>query len=719
MNGPTLFGRNARSARPWRRLGVATLVAMALTLAGGVRAAVSPSVETEHLTAFLVSEHDEVVPGQPFVAALVLVPERGWHTYWQNPGDTGLPTRVDWTLPEGASAGEFLWPAPERIEFGELINYGYHGQVVLPVVVSPGSGLAPGARFDLAGRARWLVCEEVCIPGRADLSLTLPVAAADAAAPVAASGRWRARLERALVEAPQPLDAGPARFAADGDGELALEVVDPPDDLLARASGIEFFPLTRDVFDYGTAPVVTRDGRRLHVRAGVETAPLEGAISGVLVVDGPDGVRQYRVEAEPASAPIPAPANAAADASAPALAVVLLLGFAGGVVLNLMPCVFPVLSLKVLKLVEGGAHGAMARRLSGLAYAAGTIASFLVVAAVLIGLRGAGQEIGWGFQLQSPPFVAAMAYLMFFLGLSLSGVVEVGAGLTRVGNVRTDETKLAGSFLTGVLATIVATPCTAPFMGTAMGYAMTQPVPVALAVFAALGLGLASPFLVISFVPALAGRLPRPGRWMATLKEFLAFPLYLTAVWLVWVLARQAGTDALAGVLVGAVLIGFAAWVWRRGVQGGVDRVLPKALAGLGVAGAVALLPGLPGFGAGSSEDASAYPATAYSGARLEEALASGRTVFVNFTADWCITCKVNERVAIGRASVVQAFEARDVVYLKGDWTEADPEITRVLESFGRSGVPLYLVYRKGATEPRVLPQILTPELVRAAVGAG
>ena len=702
--------------------------ALALLLAGA--SAIAAAAESEpargpHVEALLVTEHDTVAPGQPFVAALVLRPDRGWHSYWQNPGDTGLPTRIEWRLPEGAEAGAIQWPAPERIAFGDLTNYGYHGEVVLPMTISPGADLAPGGAFELAGRARWLVCDDVCIPGSAELALTLPVAERV----TASEGPWPRRLAAALAAAPQPLGAERAVFELSDEAVLTELAGALPDDF-ARGR-LEFFPLIREAVDHGSAPLVARDGAaRVVVRtARAPDAASPDRLAGVLVHRTGDTVRQYRFDAAPAAAPIRLPDDASAvsgsaAAGPPALALVWLLGFAGGLVLNLMPCVFPVLSLKVLKLVDSGRHDARGRRRSGLAYTAGTVTTFLVVAAVMLALRAAGQEIGWGFQLQSPAFVGAMAYLMFFLGLALSGGVEVGAGLTRFGNVAADESRLSGSFLTGVLATVVATPCTAPFMGTAMGYAVTQPVAIAMSVFAALGLGLASPFLAIAFVPGLAAWLPRPGRWMQTLKQFLAFPLYLTAVWLAWVLARQAGTDAVGALLVGAVLIGFAAWVARLGAAGG-RRPAPLAAALVSVAAALWLLPGIggPDDGAGGPArqdvSAAAYPVAPFSESRLEAALDEGRTVFVNLTADWCITCKVNERVAIDRPSVHAAFAEREVVYLKGDWTEADPAITRVLERFGRTGVPLYLVYRDGDARPTVLPQLLTPELLRDAVGAG
>ena len=425
-----------------------------------------------------------------------------------------------------------------------------------------------------------------------------------------------------------------------------------------------------------------------------------------------------------------APQSQSSHAGAPvSIATAILFAFLGGLILNAMPCVFPVLSLKVIGLVQSNVGGDPVdlkkhRHQHGIAYTAGVVVSFVAIALVLILLRGLGEQIGWGFQLQSPAFIAALAIIIFVLGLSLSGVIEIGSSLQNIGNQAPDsqsDQHWYGAFWTGVLATVVATPCTAPFMGTAMGFALSQPVIVTLIVFVAMALGLASPFLAIAFIPKLADLMPRPGMWMVRLKEFLAFPLYLTAVWLVWVFARQAGTNAAALLLVALVCAAMTSWAWQIRFNSNY-KALWTSLSGVMLAATiyttyvacvqVAIAPAEP---SSSTVKATNQTSIAYSQDVLQTALERGDTVLVNMTADWCITCKVNEKVALKSPTVQSVLQEDDVTYIKGDWTNSDPTITRYLDSFGRNGVPLYVVYRPGA-QPQILPQILTPSSVVAAL---
>ncbi|MFP5307459.1 MAG: protein-disulfide reductase DsbD family protein, partial [Gammaproteobacteria bacterium] len=441
-------------------------------------------------------------------------------------------------------------------------------------------------------------------------------------------------------------------------------------------------------------------------------------VGGVLVVERGGTTQAYEITASagsvapvagPGLQPAPHAAPSADDAAAPpAFALVLAFALIGGLILNLMPCVFPVLSLKALSLVKSGGDNAGERRRQTYAYTAGVVGSCVAVAAAMLALRGAGSAIGWGFQLQSPVFVALMAYLLFALGLSLSGAAQLGTGLMNLGGGLAARPGLTGSFFTGVLAVVVASPCTAPFMGTALGYAMTQPAYVALLVFATLGLGLALPFLLIGWFPALARVLPRPGPWMEHFKQFMAFPLYLSVVWLLWVLARQTDAQTLARALLGLVAIAFALWLWNR--RGPLAATLKLG----SLAGAIALASVAP---APAVAIATPTNSEAWSPARVAELRADGRTIFVDFTADWCLSCKVNERVALKSDRVERAFAERDVAMLVGDWTRSDPAITAELARFGRNGVPLYLVYVRGG-EPKVLPQLLTPDIVIDALDA-
>jgi thiol:disulfide interchange protein DsbD len=512
------------------------------------------------------------------------------------------------------------------------------------------------------------------------------------------------------------------------------------------AEGAYFFPYTWGAIDPAAPQRLERDrdGVRLIMAAGGELS--EGNLAGVVVfnperaADDPRR-RAIAVEAALGAAAVggqPGAAGASVAGSgtsatggraAPGLIMAIGLALLGGLILNVMPCVFPVLSIKAMGVLRH-ASDRRALRLSGLSYTAGVLVFVGLVAGALIALKAAGQEVGWGFQLQSPGFVAVMALLVFTLGLSLSGVFAVGGSMMGWGAGLADDRggSVRGSFFTGALAALVATPCTAPFMGIALGFALTQPWPVALAVFLALGLGLALPYLALTFLPGAARLLPRPGAWMERLKQALAFPLYLTAAWLVWVLALQAGAGAVLALLVAMVLAAFAAWLYdiAQGLNGGRRGFARAACLAAGVgalalalwpqAGAAPLPAAAANPGSGVARTADRLAAEPFSFARLEELRAAGTPVFVNLTAAWCITCQVNERLALSSPRVAQVFSERGIVYLKGDWTNRDPEVTRLLESFGRSGVPLYLFYPPGDARAEILPQFLTESIVVDAV---
>lgn len=669
------------------RLFACLFALLAITMA---KAEAAP-VRTENAEAELVAE-GAAVPGQPLTVALRLKARPGWHTYWQNPGDTGLATTIAWTLPPGASAGPIQWPLPSALPVGPLTNYGYKGEVWLLSDIAVPVGFT-GDSFDLKARADWLICAEICVPEGADLSLRVPVAAQPApdAAQSLAFERTRALLPLPL---PDPLVASRAG--------TALEIL-LPEALLPRTA--HFFPLDGDVV-VAAAPQAL-EGSRL--TATLEPGFAGDRLRGVLVLESDGWTRGFTVDAPLAGAVPPPPAPVPAVQAEPiGLALALLFAFLGGLILNLMPCVLPVLSIKVMSLAGHG-QGARAQ---GIAYSLGVVACFLVLATALIALRAGGEAIGWGFQLQSPAVVAVLAYLFFGLGLWMLDLVSFGNRLMGVGEGLTRRGGVAGSFGTGLLAAVVATPCTAPFMGAALGYALTRPSVEALAIFVALGLGLSSPFLLISFVPGLARLLPRPGQWMVRLKKILAFPLFGSAVWLLWVLAVQTGATAVATAGTGLLLIGFAAFVLRE-FEGIGGRLV--ALAALIGALAIAVLPA-----GGPSPRAVAIEAGSepFTPARLAELRAAGKPVFVNLTAAWCITCLVNEQVALDRPAVKKALADTGTAYLVGDWTNRDPEITRLLAENGRSGVPLYLLYRVGGGAPVVLPQLLTEGLVVETLAA-
>ncbi|MDH4459544.1 MAG: protein-disulfide reductase DsbD family protein [Nevskia sp.] len=682
------------------------------------------AVKTDHVEAELVAESTTLRAGADNSLALRLVPEAGWHVYWRNPGDSGLPTSIAWTLPDGLVAGDLQWPYPHRETLGQIVNYGYSEQVLLPVTLTVAADVVTPEPLLIRAKAKWLVCKDICIPGSADLELQLPLASE--ANPGGIDERWREAFANARSELPQPAPA---------DWQLRFQIRETADDktlsLAIRGTGIgsaddlAFFPYASDLINHSASirRVLDNDGNlRLSQTLSDYFVKAPASVEGVLVIHDGGGDKAWEISATPGSvAPVPASAeappklveSAAALEPPPAYLLVLLFALLGGLVLNLMPCVFPVLSIKAMSLVDARGSTLGKQRSHALAYTAGVLLSFLGLSGLLIALRSSGAAIGWGFQLQHPGFVAALAYLFFAMGLSLSGVVEFGTRLMGVGQSLASAEGYRGSFFTGVLAVAVASPCTAPFMGTALGYALSQPAYVALTVFAALGLGLALPFLAIGFVPALAKVLPRPGKWMENFKQFMAFPLYLTTVWLLWVLGGLTDRNGMTLALLGLTLIAFALWLWNR--SSGIATVMKFAA----IAAALALLasPLLAkqvAGPAGGVADASHEP---YSEARLAELRAEGRTVFVDFTADWCITCKVNERVALASTDVRKAFAERKVAWLVADWTREDPAITAALARFGRNGVPLYLVYADHA-EPAVLPQLLTPDIVISALPA-
>lgn len=649
-------------------------------------------IEAPHIEVALLSEVASVQPGESFSVGVLLEPEEGWHTYWLNPGDTGLPTRVSWDLPDDVSAGGLQWPYPERADYQGLTNYGYNGPALLIADIEVPANYSRDS-VDIAAQVDWLVCEEVCIPGQGTLDISLPVGESSFSEDAGLFAETRAAH-------PVPLEFESANFQFGAEAVIQIHGVQP--DALSF-DRIEFFPLQQGYANNSATPRIIRAVDGLLIQTGLKEANITvpDELEGLLVIESDGEVRAVQFVAQPDPSLIPGSAPAATlDAS---LMLMLLFALLGGLILNLMPCVFPILSLKALSIVESSQYSAAQRRLHGMAYTAGVVVCFLVVAGVLLGLRAAGQEIGWGFQLQSPIFVTALAYLLFVLGLSLSGFIELGTSLMRLGNLANDSTGSAGSFLTGALAVIVATPCTAPFMGTAMGVALTLPTYLALLIFVALGVGLALPILAVSFIPAVARWFPKPGAWMVTFKEFLAFPLYLTVIWLLWVLARQTDVSTLALVLIGLVLISFSIWLWKQASHA-KHRWISRSLSLVALLLAILILPTQVGGNRGET----LLESQPWSNAALTAGTSSGRPVFVNFTADWCITCKVNERLVLETETMAELFRSNEVVYLKGDWTNADENITRVLAQFGRSGVPLYLLYMPGNDEPTIMPQILT-----------
>ena len=684
----------------------------AVGLAAAIPALAGSATNPHPVTARLLPELSAIARGATLWVDLHLDIAPGWHTYWRNPGDSGLPTEIAWTLPAGFDAGDIVWPVPERFVVEGLGNYGYRDTVDLLIPITVGQDVKPGETARLDAAVSWLVCSDICIPGDAKLALALPVAAIPAAPDPAATELFAAA--RSRLPKPAAFEAG---FGATKD-QLRLMLPE------AAFAGIEqpsavFFPFDANVVDAAAEPKLQRRGSGFELllqRASTPAAIVPNSLDGDLVLRGAKGSEQA-VSLHATQAAISAGESSAEIAWWQALLFALL----GGIVLNLMPCVFPVLSLKLVSLAGIGDRAAHHH---AAAYAAGVILSFAALGGARLMLRAGGSAIGWGFQLQSPIVVGLLAYLLFAMGLSLSGVADFGLGLAGVGGRFAGREGLGGAFATGILATIVATPCTAPFMGAALGFALLAPAPLALAIFVALGIGLALPLAIATLIPGFARLLPRPGRWMVLLKQLLAFPLYGTVAWLVWVLIQEVGPEGALMALFGLVLVGFAVWVYgTTRLAGPALRRAGTVLAAAGTAAALLLaLTATPSSARPeqistqqtASRDGLRYER--FSPARLDALTAERRPVFVNLTAAWCITCLVNEHATLDTAAVRQAFVEHQIVALKGDWTRQDPEITAWLQKFGRSGVPLYLLYDRSGMA-NVLPQILTRSEVLDAIG--
>ncbi len=663
----------------------------------------------------LMSEVQAIEPGQPFWVAFEQAIKPEWHTYWKNPGDSGFATTLTWDLPDGFEAEPMIWPTPERIPFGPLLNYGYSEGVVFPVKITPPATL-PSGDVTLSVKGQWLVCRDICIPEEETLTLTLPVA--NEARPIIpdADGYFKQVREKL----PQPVQWA-AKFK-EQDGKFVIDLdAGSQNQALLSASSVALFPeewgLYKAVPEVVFSQLDQSQIRFLIERGDRNLSEVENAYFVLSFVDAQGEKKSYRFTATKevgviaSSDPVVSSvAQSESKENSITLVAALILALLGGLVLNLMPCVFPVLSLKALSLANQADKERAYIRAGGLMYTLGVLLSFALIAGVMIALKAGGDTIGWGFQLQNPLMVGGLAVLLFVIGLNLSGLFEF-KGLS-FGGKALQGNSLLSSFLTGVLATLVATPCTAPFMGAAMGYALIQPSIIALLIFLTLGFGLAFPYLLLCFVPGFQKILPRPGAWMETAKQFLAFPMYGSTIWLVWVLSQQAGPHGVAAILTIMLLAAFAIWVFAKGYSGKIFALMAVILA---IFSFLSLKSENQNIEAKETQGV-------YSEQALQDALAGDQGVFVNMTASWCITCKINERVAIKTQSIQTLFADQKIVYLVGDWTNRNPEITKFLNSHGRNGVPLYLYYapkkdgQNSRPEPVVLPQILTPSTIEDVI---
>jgi thiol:disulfide interchange protein DsbD len=695
-------------------------------------------VKAQHLTAELVELGPAIAPGGAQMVGLVLTIEEHWHVYWINAGDSGEPPHIAWTLPAGITAGPMQFPIPERLPLGPLMDFGYEDEVAFPVRIAAAPTVKPGPAH-LDAQITWLVCAQVCIPGKAHLGLDLTV---QPGAPTPEQEPKLGALGEAMTLIPGPLPSG-AKFSVTGGTKgFKLTLIDGK-----RETDAEFYPILDDTASKDATGVIAnaadqmidsrRDGIDLYVPRSPDLTALPATLHGVFKLSETVAYEvSTPVTGNPATADGSEPGSRAGDAmpTLAATATQLGLAFLGGIILNLMPCVFPVLFLKGLGLVQTSGQQRTTLRRHGLVYSAGILVSFWVIVAALLALRATGSQIGWGFHLQSPIFVAILASFMFLFALSLAGQFDIGLSLTSLGTSLVDgpaakEHGYAGSFFTGVLATVVATPCTAPLMGAAVGFALAQPAAITFAIFTAIALGLAAPYVLLNWNPAWVRLLPRPGAWMEVLKQITAVPLFATAIWLAWVygqLHAGDGVNQLALLLAAFLVLAIAGWVLGRWPAQWPSRVAALALVALALSIPLSQCrnqqpttsnqqPALTQPATGNLQPATSW--APYSEPALAAARAAGHPVFIDFTAAWCLSCQFNERAVLKSSEVETALLKGNVVTMKADWTNADPAITAKLASLGRAGVPTYVIYPAAPSSPvDVLPELLTKAGVLAAI---
>jgi len=689
--------------------------------------------QSQHSEAELVSEVESIQPGQPFWVALRLKAEEHWHTYWQNPGDSGLATSIKWELPTGFSADSIVWPYPERIDVPPLTSFGYDGEVFLLVKITPPSAISE-SNVKLVGNSKWLICKELCLPAGAKVELTLPVKNE--------TPKLNAKWSQAFADTrtKHPITSTEWQFsAATNKDEILIKVV-PPVNFKDEITKLAFFPLEGEVIQNAGSQNLQKTGNEytLNNKRAPEITEVPKELKGVLVSSTPwkTGGKEKALainvavagdiavlgninSTDSSSSNTSAVTNNPNTLSSIWLAVVF--SFVGGLILNLMPCVLPVLSIKVLGFVKQAEEDKSKTWQHGVVFALGVLISFWVLGGSLMLLRAGGEKLGWGFQLQSPTFLVCLAVLFFLFGLNLFGVFEVGTSLMGVGQNAMGKSGFFGSFASGVLATLVATPCTAPFMGSALGFAMTQPLWASMLIFSSVGIGMASPYMLLAFVPSLLKFVPKPGIWMENFKQFMGFLLMATVVWLIWVLGLQTSMDVVAKFLLALVVMSIGAWVLGRwGSLMNTDRSRRIAQVIMVVLIATSLTFAIstarnevvnPQNGKNiNSNDGIAWQA--FSPKLIDDLRAQGKPIFLDFTAAWCLSCKVNEKVTFSSQAVKDEIIKQGIIPVKADWTSRDENITQMLEKFGRSGVPLYVLYNPKEKDPVILPEVITPDIV-------
>lgn len=706
------------------RLLAGLLLAIALPV---LPAAAQATASSEHATGTLLSERSSVTPGDTFIAALKLELAPHWHVYWINPGDSGLAPGATWSNSPALTPGEFRFPPPHAIPLDPLISYGYEDEVVLPFEVKVAADAKVGDTLTFGAVFDYLICADICVPEEVTLSISLPVAAAPAP-----DANASAIIAATLAQLPKDI-TGRAAIERSGD-VFRLGVADPAiATAMADAADVRFFPYGPEILHPPVQPAkVGPEGVQLEMKASAFASPTS-VIAGVLVIEGKDGVHRGW-EVAPVPGPMPdgiadgefirtgvdpakvAAAAAAANASSAApldlvgIATLLGLAFLGGLVLNLMPCVLPVLTIKAAGLVHT-AHDPVESRKHGLAYLAGVVVCFAAVGVVLVALKAAGDtSVGFGFQLQYSWITAFFALLMFAIGLNLLGVFEVGGSLGGIGGSLADRGGVSGAFFTGLLAAFVGAPCVGPFLATAAGAALTQPAPMIILTFVVIGIGMAAPFVLLSYTPAFAKILPKPGKWMETFRQALAFPMFATGLWLLWVVAGQSGSDGVLVVVAGGIVLAFGIWLATRFGKGMLGKVVAGAVI---VAAFVVPSVATTTFKASA---ASVAEADTWSSARVASLREEGRVIFVDFTARWCVTCQVNKNGALKDPAVLKAMADTNTAFLIADWTNKDKVIAEELASHGAAGIPFYLVYPASGGAPLKFDGLLSAGTIEQAI---
>ena len=697
------------------------LILAGLIMAPSLFAGESEPVRSKHVEVQLVSEVRAISPGVPFWTAVRMNHDPHWHTYWINPADSGLETMISWDLPAGFEAGEIHWPYPERLEMGPLVTFGFERDVLLMVEITPPETLDPESSVTLKARVDWLECKEVCLPGDAELVMTLPVT--DATPPI--NDTWSEAFATARAE--WPIQDPTWTFSAVIEPGRYVVTVHPPESLEAHdIDHAEFFILDPELVQYAPPQNWRRvqDGYAFDLLPddsfGHEAERLRGVLVSSAGWRGPGSEKALYVDVEVTRSG----ALTSSDDEVPGLALALLFAFVGGLILNLMPCVFPVISIKVMGFVRQAEEARSDVWKHGVVFAFGVLASFWVLAGLLIALRTGGDQLGWGFHLQSPVFLIGMSVLFFLLALNLFGVFEIGTSWMGLGQKTTSSSTWTGSFFSGALATVIATPCTAPFMGVALGYALTLSAPEALLVFTFLGLGMAAPYVWLSASPGWLSRIPKPGPWMESLKQGMGWLLAATVLWLAWVLNIMAGGEAVITLMGVLFVVALGAWIlgrWGALHRAKATRLTAKIMAAVlifgGLLSGIATANRLAPAEGGAATSTSGMAWETFTPEKFEALRAEGKPVFINFTAAWCLSCQVNERVAFSSRRVQEAFQAKGITPLKADWTNRDDIIGRVLAGYGRSSVPFYVLYGEGTNAaPVTLPEILTPAIVLDAL---